>query len=157
MTFRNSITIGLWCTVIFSANIIAGETMIYRWLDENNVVHYSQHQPQSGNYSQLTTVSSFQTRENPPVKNVKKPSVDDQISQYEKERAEVLAKNAEIAEKNCKAAKLNEQMLNSFNHVMMTDSDGKESVMSNEEKKSQLELSKKHIKMYCTKDNINKN
>ena len=69
MYFRNSVTIGLWFTVLFSANITAKETVIYRWLDSNNVVHYSQHQPKSGEYTQLTTVSSFQTNEKKPIKS----------------------------------------------------------------------------------------
>lgn len=154
MLFRHSITIGLWCTIVFSANILAQETIIYRWLDENNVVHYSQQQPQNVNYTELTTASAFQAKEKLPLENINKPSVDDQISKYEKEKAEVLAKNAEIAKKNCKAAQLNRQMLNSFDNVMMADADGKEKVMSDKEKKEQLAINKKHISMYCSKASL---
>lgn len=159
MYFRNSVTIGLWFTVLFSANITAKETVIYRWLDSNNVVHYSQHQPKSGEYTQLTTVSSFQTNEKKPIKSNDTPdndvlTIDDQISQYEKDKAEILAKNAEIAKKNCKAAQLNQQMLNSFDEVMMTGADGKDTVMSDKEKKEQLALNKKHISLYCSKSSL---
>lgn len=157
MYFRNSVTIGLWCAVIFSVNTIAKEIVVYRWLDENNVVHYSQQQPQSADFTQLTTISSFQASEKKPLESPQKTSVDEQISQYEKERADVLAKNAEIAKKNCKAAQLNQQMLNSFDNVMMTSADGKERVMSDKEKKEQLALNKKHIDLYCSKDSLIKN
>jgi hypothetical protein len=153
MYFRNSAIIGLSFTAVFSVNIIAKEITIYRWLDENNIVHYSQQQPQSGNYTQLTTTSSFQSKEKQPLESVNKATVDEQISQYEKNKAEVLAKNAEIAKKNCQAAKLNEQMLNSFDNVMITDANGKNSVMSDKNKKEQIALNKKHISMYCGKDN----
>lgn len=162
MYFRNSVAVGLWFTVLFSANIVANETVIYRWLDKNNVVHYSQHQPEGVEYTQLTTVSSFQAREKLPLKsneasNNDTKSIDDQISQYEKEKAEILAKNAEIAKKNCKAAQLNEQMLNSFDDVMMTGEDGKDTVMSKKEKKEQLAINKKHISLYCSKSSLIKN
>tara|TARA_R110002050_G_scaffold12166_11_gene40249 strand:- start:10 stop:477 length:468 start_codon:yes stop_codon:yes gene_type:complete len=153
MYFRNSAIIGLSFTAVFSVNIIAKEIAIYRWLDENNVVHYSQQPPQGGNYTQLTTTSSFQSKEKQPLESVNKATVDEQISQYEKDKAEVLAKNAEITKKNCQAAKLNEQMLNSFDNVMITDANGKNSVMSDKDKKEQIALNKKQISMYCGKDN----
>ena len=155
MNIRNStsiaLSIALCSAVIFSTNVIAKDIAIYRWVDENNVVHFSQHQPQGENYSQLTTVSSYQAREKELEKDSTIPSVDEQLSQYEQEKAEVLAKNKEIADKNCKAAKLNEKMLNSFDKVMVTDSEGKSKALTNKEKKSQLTLSKKHINMYCEK------
>ena len=151
MNIRNSASIALWSAVIFSTNVIAKDIAIYRWVDENNVVHFSQHQPQGENYSQLTTVSSYQAREKELEKNPTIPSVDEQLSQYEQEKAEVLAKNKEIADKNCKAAQLNEKTLNSFEVVMISDPDGKSRALSDKEKKAQLALSKKHINMYCEK------
>ena len=45
------------------------------------------------------------------------PSVDEQLTQHEKEQAEILEKNKLIAEKNCKAAQLNIEMLNSFTSI----------------------------------------
>lgn len=153
MNIRNSASIALWSAVIFSTNVIAKDIAIYRWVDEKNVVHFSQHQPQSSNYSQLTTVSSYRAREKDQSKSTNAPTVDDQLAQYEKDKAEVIAKNEEIAAKNCKAARLNEKMLNSFNKVMLTDSDGKNRALSDKEKKAQLALSKEHIGLYCKNEN----
>tara|TARA_R110001592_G_scaffold8867_4_gene47923 strand:- start:5654 stop:6127 length:474 start_codon:yes stop_codon:yes gene_type:complete len=153
MNIRHSASIALWSTIVFSTNVIAKDIAIYRWVDENDVVHFSQHQPQNSNYSQLTTFASYQARGVALPKSAQTPSVDEQLSQYKKDKAEVLAKNAEIAEKNCKAAQLNEKMLNSFNKVMITDANGKNSVMSNKEKKAQLALNKEHISLYCKKEN----
>jgi len=151
MIIRSSAVIALWSAVIFSTNVMAKDIAIYRWIDENNVVHFSQHQPQKGNYSELTTISSYRAREKKLPKSTNKPSVDEQLMQYEKEKAEVLAKNKDIADKNCKAAQLNEKMLNSFDKVMITDPAGKNKALSTKEKNSQLALSKKHINMYCEK------
>ena len=149
MNIRNSAAIALWSAVIFSTNVMAKDIAIYRWVDENNVVHFSQHQPQNSNYSQLTTIASYRAREKELPKSVNTASVDEQLTKYERDKAEVLAKNKEIAEKNCKAAQLNVQTLNSFESIMSTDNDGKNRVLSNKEKKAQLALSKKHISIYC--------
>ncbi len=151
MNIRNSASITLWFAVIFSTNIMAGDIAIYRWIDENNVVNFSQHQPLRGNYSQLTTIASYKARDQRLEKKSNLLSVEEQLSQYKQEAAEVLIKNKEIADKNCKSAQLNEKTLNSFEVVMITDAEGKSKALSNKEKKSQLALSKKHIDMYCDK------
>jgi len=156
MNIRNSASILLWSAIVFSTNVIAKDIAIYRWVDENNVVHFSQHQPQNSNYSELTTIASYRAREKEQPRSSKTASVDEQLSKYEKDKAEVLAKNEEIADKNCQAAKLNEKMLNSFDKVMITDANGKNRALSDKEKKAQLALSKEHISLYCNKNNTQK-
>ncbi len=151
MNIRHSASIVFWFAVVFSTNVIAKDIAIYRWVDDNNVVHFSQHQPQHNNYTQLTTVASYRAKEKELPKNDDMPSIDEQLSQFEKERADVLAKNKVIAEKNCQAAQLNIKTLNSFDNVMFTDPDGKNRALSSKEKKAQLALSKKHINIYCDK------
>jgi len=152
MIIRNSAIIAIWSAVIFSTNIMAKDVAIYRWVDENNVVHFSQHEPQNKNFSQLTTFSSYRAKEKEQPNDAKMLSVDQQLSDYEKEKAAVLAKNKEIADKNCKAAQLNEKMLNSFDKVMITDANGKNKALSAKEKNAQLALSKKHISLYCSQE-----
>lgn len=150
MNLRYSAAITLWSAVIFSTNIIAKEIAIYRWVDENNVVHFSQHQPEGTDYSQLTTVSSFKAKQKTLPEQAKLPSIDEQLSKFEQEQAEVAAKNKAIAEKNCKAAKINVETLDSFDKVTFIDENGKERTMTQKEKKEKLVLSKKHIERYCT-------
>jgi alpha-D-ribose 1-methylphosphonate 5-triphosphate diphosphatase PhnM len=152
MNIRNSASIALWAAVIFSTNVIAKDIAIYRWVDENNVVHFSQHQPKNTNYSELTTFASYKAKKKALPEQANLPSVDEQLSKYEKDKAEVAAKNKEIAEKNCKAAQINVKTLNSFDTVMITDPDGKNRALTEKEKKAQLALSKKHINMYCEQD-----
>jgi len=152
MNIRNSASVVLWSAVIFSTNVIAKDIAIYRWVDENNVVHFSQQQPKNNNYSEFSTVSSFRAKEKELPKSFQRPTIDEQLSKYEKDKAEVLAKNKEIAEKNCKAARLNEKTLNAFDKVMFTDDNGKNRALSDKEKKAQLALSKEHINLYCKND-----
>ncbi len=153
MNIRHSASIVFLAAVIFSTNVIAKNIAIYRWVDENNVVHFSQHQPRDDNYSQLTTVSSYKAKTKQEDEQKKSmPSVGEQIAKHEKEQAEIQAKNKEIVVKNCKAAQLNIKMLNSFNEIMTTDDDGKNRLLTGAEKEEQLELSKRHTDLYCDKN-----
>ena len=149
MNIFNSASIALWSAVIFSTNVIAKDIAIYRWVDENNVVHFSQQQPKNSNYSQLTTFSSYKATEKALTEKTTLPSENERLAQFEKERAEVIAKNKEISAKNCEAAQLNEKMLNSFDKITTTTPDGKNKTLSDKEKKAQLALSKEQINMYC--------
>lgn len=154
MNIRNAAPITVWFSVIFCSNIIANEIAIYRWVDENNVVHFSQHQPKDGTYSDLTTVSSFRAKEKVLPQKTSPPTIDEQLSKYEKDQAEVLAKNAEIAEKNCKAAQANKEMLTSLDSVLIADDNGKTKKLSDREKKDQLALNEKHIEIYCKQEGV---
>jgi len=139
-------------TVTLSTNVIAKKIAIYRWVDENNVVHFSQHQPQGDNYSELTTVSSYNAqKKQPTVTNTERTSLNEQVAKFEREQEEIKAKNEEIVAQNCKAAQLNLKMLNSFNQVLTTDADGNNKLLTEKEKKEQIALSKKHVDLYCKK------
>ncbi|MDX2368243.1 MAG: DUF4124 domain-containing protein [Colwellia sp.] len=154
MCIRNSAFVAICSAIMFSTSAIAKDIAIFRWVDENNVVHFSQHQPKDKNYSQLTTFASYKAKkksESGGSENKKLPSVDEQISKHEKKQAEILEKNKLIAEKNCKAAQLNIKMLNSFSKMTMLDSDGKNRVLTDKEKKAQVTLSNKHVDLYCNK------
>jgi hypothetical protein len=153
MCIRNLAFVAIYSAVMFSNSAIAKDIAIYRWIDENNVVHFSQHTPQKNNYSQLTTFASYKATQQSSVNLAnKKTLVDEQLTQYETTQAEILEKNKVIAEKNCKAAKLNIKMLNSFNKITILDSDGKNRVLTNKQKKAQVTLSNKHIYLYCNKN-----
>lgn len=144
----------IFFALLFSKNVVATDIAIYRWIDENNVVHFSQHQPKSSNYSQLTTFASYKAKQksaNTQATNKQFPSVDDQLAKHEKEQAEIVEKNRVITEKNCKAAQLNIKTLNSFSNISILDTDGKKRVLTNKEKKAQMELSNKHVDLYCDK------
>lgn len=156
MFIRNSAFVVICFIIVFNINAMANDISIYRWVDENNVVHFSQQPPQSTNYSQLSTFASYKAKQqsqiNQPID--KASSVDEQLIEHDKKQAETLAKNKVIAEKNCKAAQLNLQLLNSTKRITTLDSNGKNHVLTDEEKTTQITLSKKHIDMYCDKANI---
>lgn len=149
MCIRNSAFVAICSITMFSMSTMANDIAIYRWIDENNVVHFSQQLPQNNNYSQLTTFASYKAKQQ--SENTQLPSIDEQLTQHDKKQAEILEKNKVIADKNCKAALLNLKMLNSFSKVTTLDSNGKNHVLTDEEKKAKITLSNKHVDLYCNK------
>lgn len=152
MCIRNSAFMAICFSAISTTYAIAQDIAIYRWLDENNVVHFSQHQPYNDNYSQLTTFASYKTKQpanSTQSENKRLPSVNEPITQYEKEQADISNNNKVIAEKNCKAAQLNIKMLNSANRISISDTEGKSHVLTGNEKKAQVTLNNKHVDLYC--------
>jgi len=147
---------GIRILIIISAfflnNVLAKDVAIYRWVDENNVVHFSQNQPTSKGYSQLTTFSSY--RANKPkneMVNDEELEAEKLATEFDLKQKEIQIKNKEIFKKNCSAAKLNIKMLNSFKKVLYTDPDGKSRILTDKDKQEQLDLSEKHIELYCDK------
>lgn len=156
MNISNTTAIILGSFVCFSANIIAKEITIYRWVDENNVVHFSQNQPRNKNYSELTADSSYRAKVVEPLKSNQAPTTNSQLSQFEKNKAETLAKNKKIAAQNCESARHNKEMLNTLDTVMMLDKEGKNKALSDKEKEAQLRLNQKNISLYCKPENEKK-
>lgn len=138
---------------LFSSPVNAKDIAIYRWVDKNNVVHFSQNLPKNDDYTQLTTVSSFKALSKEERIALKEKEASEKNQQ---EGQEQVIANEETFKRNCKAAKTNIKMLNSFNEVLITEenSDGTTTnrVLSDQEKQAQLELSKKHVDLYCDRE-----
>lgn len=150
MYIRYSALVAIFISAMFSTAVPASDITIYRWVDENNVVHFSQQLPQDDQYSQLSTFASYKAKQLSESKQL--PPVDDQLSDYEKRQKEISDKNKAIAIKNCEAAQLNLKMLNSFDKVTTLDANGKNHVLTDDERKAKVVLSNKHINLYCKSD-----
>ncbi|QBG35331.1 DUF4124 domain-containing protein [Litorilituus sediminis] len=138
---------------LYSPPVAAKDIAIYRWVDKNNVVHFSQNLPKDDNYTQLTTVSSFKALSKKERQALKERDAAEKVLAEEKEQ---LVANEETFKRNCQAAKDNIKMLSSFNEVLITEenSDGTTTnrVLSDQEKQEQLALSKKHMGLYCREE-----
>ncbi|KGJ89198.1 DUF4124 domain-containing protein [Colwellia psychrerythraea] len=137
-----------------SAN--AKDIAIYRWIDKDNIVHFSQNLPQGFDYTELSTVSSFKA-----LSKAERQALADEdkatqaVAEMEKQQDDITAKNKATFEKNCKAARLNIKMLNSLDdiHINEEQSDGSigSRPLTAAEKEDKLTLSKKHEGLYCSK------
>jgi hypothetical protein len=123
--------------MMFSVNIFAENIVVYRWVDKNNVVHFSQNQPEHDDYVELTMTNA--------------PRVNDQKDLTE---LNLKGKNTnqliDLKEK-CDTATANLRTLKAFNKIQFTNDKGETKVLSEEEKNQQLELNQKQVEVYCAK------
>ncbi len=141
-------------TISVSNCATAKDIAIYRWVDNNNVVHFSQNLPKGNDYKELSTISSYKALSKAQRKALAEEENSAKlIEQQEKQRDMVIAKNKEIFEKNCKAARLNIKMLSSLEAVYVNEEKNDGSIgnrpLTAKEKIAKLTLSKEQEKLYC--------
>jgi hypothetical protein len=149
----------LTCVLIASSivnSVNAKEIAIYRWVDKNDVVHFSQNLPKNDEYKEFSTISSYKALSKAERKIIaEQDKADQKFEDQEREVDEVIAKNKATYAKNCKAARLNIKMLNSLDeiHVSEEKKDGTigSRPLTSAEKQEKLALSKKHEGLYCNK------
>lgn len=143
--------LGFSCVSLFCA---AEQIDIYRWIDKDNIVHFSQNLPAAGSYTNLSTVSSYYALSKDDRKKLKQEESDEQkINERLQENRNITNKNKTTFKQNCIAAKQNIKMLTSFDEVLITEvkEGGKkvDRVLNEKEKQQKLELSNKHVELYC--------
>ena len=127
-------------TLIASPLVLAKDVTVYRWVDENGVLHYSQHHPIKNEYAEVKIDTGYSPVQ-APLKNGIKEQEDDSD-----ELATELAQNSQI---KCKNAEANLRVLTDFDKVQITTADGKSSTLSGSEKLKRLRLNEKAIEIYC--------
>ncbi len=132
----------------------AKEIAIYRWVDENNIVHFSQNLPKGDDYREFSTISSYKALSKAERKLIaEEGSAEKKVIDQEKQQNNVIAQNKATYEKNCKAARLNIKMLNSLDeiHINEENSDGTigSRPLTVPEKAEKMALSKNHENLYC--------
>ncbi|MCP4988913.1 MAG: DUF4124 domain-containing protein [Colwellia sp.] len=141
----------------FISNAFAKEVAIYRWVDKNNLVHFSQNLPKSDEYTELSTISSYKALSRPERKTLADEKAAGQANEkLEKDQVKIAAKNKATFDKNCKAARLNIKMLSSLADIHISVAEGDGSIgsrpLTTKEKAEKFTLSKKHEELYCKKE-----
>ncbi len=124
--------------MIFTSSASAG---LYKWVDNDGNVHYSQKRPANQQFERLKAP--------PPAPDNAKPLYKSSApaKTTSKTAATETAKNKEIRAKNCAQAKKN---LNNFQvHRRIRDKDGNVTVIDDKVRASQIENAKKAISNYC--------
>lgn len=119
----------------FSGFSLADSVTVYRWVDDNNVVHFSQNQPSHNNYTELT------------MSNTVKPK-NDLVAEQPNEPLEEPLELQPSTEK-CEEAKANVRTLKAYDKIQFTDPQGVIQVLSEKEKLQQLEINEKLVEVYC--------
>ena len=123
----------------------ASELTVYRWVDKNNVVHFSQHQPLGDEYTQFLV--SNQSKIISRADDIGSSAISDKSKSSNKDEAEIPS-TINLSEK-CKEAKDNISMLMAFDKVQYTNEEGITQLLNEQEKQLQLEINKKRTEVYC--------
>ena len=156
LSFTATVLTGVLLNSTMINCINAKEIAIYRWVDKNNIVHFSQNLPQGDEYREFSTISSYKALSKAERKLIaEQDEAKQKTADQEKQQDVVIAQNKATYEKNCKAAQLNIKMLNSLNeiHINEEKSDGTigSRPLTVAEKAEKLTLSNKHKELYCNK------
>lgn len=135
----------LWGLLVFSCVSYANNVVVYRWVDANNVVHYSQHQPEHDNYTTLT----MSAQKKSVVKSTKSEPTNKAESTTSASSPTSNSVVSVTIEQRCQDAKNNIETLSAFEQVQYTDANGEVHILSKEEKNQQLLLSQKQVEIYC--------
>ena len=142
------------CLILLPLTGSAQDTTVYRWVDGNNIVHFSHEHPTDKDYAQINVQVAYA-----PVLPEGEDSsfVDQWLAERAAEKAadselQKARKTAELIEQNCRAAQVNLKMLDGFERILFKEPDGSSRLLSPEEKQEQLMLNQKHVEIYCDED-----
>ena len=144
-TMMNIKTLSLCLVTLVYFDVSAAEKLtVYRWIDKENVVHFSQNQPDLDDYIEMSM-----------AKNKKSSVSIDSTNTTESSQL----KNREIGDSNeksvisndkCRTARENIKTLENFDKIKYEDEKGNVKVLGALEMEQQLAMNTKQAEVYCT-------
>jgi len=132
-------TLSLLSLLSLSTFTFAQEVIIYRWVDSNNVVHFSQNQPEHDNYTEISMQQLKNSK--PSAKTHQAPAT----ITNEADAKKISEKSSE----RCAIAKNNLATLEEFDLIQYKTASGEMKILSAKEKKEQLALNKQQVDLFC--------
>lgn len=135
-----------WLTSLLftlSLNVLANSVVIYRWVDKNNVVHFSQNQPATANYTEVVMANS--SRPNLQKNNIAKPIIPSTVTSKNNVSKKLTADSSE----QCEEAKKNLETLVGFDRIRFVDANGETQILDKAEQEEQITINRKIIDTYC--------
>jgi len=129
-----------------SAAVYAQDATIYRWVDNNNVVHFSHEHPKDKDYAQIDVKVSYASSQK--GNNADKENAADKLA-LSPDTSDLSSKSAEAVKKNCLTAQENLKTLQQFDNVHIQDLEGNQRLLTKEEKEEQITLSEKYVSVFC--------
>jgi len=142
-------TLSFCLITLVNFDVYAAENVtIYRWFDEHNVVHFSQHQPDRDDYIEISMSN-----------NTKSSVIIDEASRDESfklqnntfaDSSEESNFNNELNNEKCLTARENITTLANFDKVQYKSGQGSVEILTALEKQQQLTMNRKQAEVYCT-------
>lgn len=143
-----SISLFLITLVYFNASA-AEKLTVYRWIDKENVVHFSQNQPSHDDYTEISMANNKKSsatinKDNSP----ETPLPNDNLVAESKVEKEVS--NDDLSKEKCRTALENIKTLQNFDTIQYKDENGKAKVLSALAKQQQLAINTTQSDVYCS-------
>ncbi len=120
---------------------------VYRWVDENNIVHFSQNQPTHGNYVATSVVNGKSRSITGSTIRGREKSLDNPVP---KNQSQANTKQQSAADVSmCKTARDNVKTLQNFDRIQYKDTNDNMKILTLSEKTQQLAMNKKQAEVYC--------
>lgn len=127
---------------------------VYKWVDEQGNVQYRDTPPPGGaNYQIIQHPATSQAPETAISEQQKKAEAADKAKQTQSLQPD--AANAQDLEARraavCKQAQANLEILAKSPHPLRTDADGKQSLLTEEQRQEEISKNQKYVQEYCKK------
>jgi len=140
-------TLSLFLMTLVYFDVFAAELItIYRWIDKENVVHFSQHQPEHDDYIEI----SMSNNQKSTATNADEEAPEGSLA-LENSLVNIEANDADsLNNEKCVSARENIDTLQNFDKIQFKDEKGNVKVLTALDKKQQLEMNTKQAEVYCT-------
>ena len=135
-------------SLLVTTSIFSAEVSIYKWIDDNGIVHFSHSHPAN----KIATEVDVQVAYSPAEKDITDRSTttnDGSSEDKDNKRAELIKKNEKMFAENCKSAQANKKILSNFKKILIQDENGEEKLLTDDQITEQLAVNEKHIDIYC--------
>jgi len=119
----------------------AASAGLYKWVDNDGNVHYSQKPPRGQQFKKLKAPAPAPEDSKRLYESINLEKKSGNVAEKEE------AKNEKIRARNCKIAKQNLKSYQLSRRVR--DEDGKVTILDDNERAKQIEMAKKDINKYC--------
>jgi hypothetical protein len=143
----------LLATLVGSANIIAAEEQVYRWVDENGVVHFGD-RPNAEADAEVVKISKSPEYITPPQSADSSAAEPTYAQQLRDERAQKYQEGVKLGEELVIKCDYHSKMvaqLEPMTRVMVTQEDGSVTRMDDNDRLENLQVSKDFIAENCNK------
>lgn len=137
-----AVIFGLLLAALCAATLPA-HADVYRWVDANGKVHYSDTPPPEG--AQKTQIKSGRDSQPSPAQQAKSANPADTAQKP----ADAGAAQAQLQQKQCELARATLQAYQSDATLVRKDADGNKHVLTADEKAKEIDKAKQQVKAAC--------
>lgn len=137
---------------LFSVASVNAADIIYKWKDKSGNIKYTETRPAAGiSYKIIKNRTTRDARQDNATANKSTSTTERKSRKADKKSAksDPITSAKEAKAKNCEIAKKNLETLKNSKKIQVAGEDGEKRVISDKERESHLEQTKKNIEEFC--------